>query len=581
MLKFSKRFFEPVFLNPKINLLSLVEATVSAIGFDLIPLFSIPLVITLVTEKRQEEIVLLSLALLFLYSILWTINTFIRKWDLAARHLYNIDLENKYRINFILKDNLAFEKFGTGKVQSIFNRGMYAWTDAVWQIVYQIPKTIIAIISGIYFSYLLGKGYMLFFGAMVFLSSLGYVYFRNKRLKYEVEINDLEDVKNSDSTRIFMSRSEIIFSGREKTELKRINKNNLQQYKSDSVSAKYEFLSDLSISGFVYSLPFCTLLIMIKTGAFVGVETAVLISFIYFTGRLSNFLYSALWIVRQVYDKYPQIKKFWDFVDEVPQIKNYESGAEFVHTGGEIVLEDVSFKYGDESKENILENFSFKIKAGEKIALVGKSGSGKTTLAKLISGYMATTSGKVLVDGQNMSDLSLKSYYKYLGYLTQEPMVFDGTIKENLLYAVQWKGTEKGDFTKEIKNALQKANCDFVFKMGKGVETQIGEKGVRLSGGERQRLAIAKLFLKNPEIIILDEPTSALDSFSEEKISEALEELFKGRTTIIIAHRLQTVKKADRILVLEGGKIVEEGSHEVLVSKGGVYAQMLAMQSGF
>ncbi len=128
---------------------------------------------------------------------------------------------------------------------------------------------------------------------------------------------------------------------------------------------------------------------------------------------------------------------------------------------------------------------------------------------------------------------------------------------------------------------MKKAQCDFVFSMKKGIETEIGEKGIRLSGGERQRLAIAKLFLKNPEIIILDEPTSALDSFSEDKISKALEELFKGRTTIIIAHRLQTVKKADRILVIENGKIVEEGTHAELIQRNGIYNDMLNMQSGF
>jgi ABC-type multidrug transport system fused ATPase/permease subunit len=156
-------------------------------------------------------------------------------------------------------------------------------------------------------------------------------------------------------------------------------------------------------------------------------------------------------------------------------------------------------------------------------------------------------------------------------------MVFDGTIRENLLYGVG--GREIDD--NEINQALQKAQCDFIFNTKEGLETQIGEKGIRLSGGERQRLAIAKLLLKNPEIIVLDEPTSALDSFSEDVITKAMEELFKGRTVIIIAHRLQTVKRADTILVLEKGKMVEQGTHKELIDKGGEYAKMLEMQSGF
>jgi ABC-type multidrug transport system fused ATPase/permease subunit len=231
-------------------------------------------------------------------------------------------------------------------------------------------------------------------------------------------------------------------------------------------------------------------------------------------------------------------------------------------------------------EKDILKNFNLTIKGGEKVALVGKSGSGKTTIAKLISGYMNPASGTVLVDGQDLSEVSLKSYYKYIGYLTQEPMVFDGSIKENLLYAVS--GEDLRNLTEEnVWEALRKANCDFIEKMKDKLETQIGEKGIRLSGGERQRLAVAKLFLKNPEIIILDEPTSALDSFSEDLITKALDELFKGRTVIIIAHRLQTVKRADRILVIEEGEIVEEGKHDELVAKGGAYANMLELQSGF
>lgn len=244
----------------------------------------------------------------------------------------------------------------------------------------------------------------------------------------------------------------------------------------------------------------------------------------------------------------------------------------------DIQTENEALKNGD--GKMVLKDFSLKIKAGSKVALVGRSGSGKTTIAKLISGYMRPTAGQVLVDGQDLAQVSLKSYYKYIGYLTQEPMVFDGSVRENLLYAVSEEDLPK--ITEEkIGEVLELAQCDFILNMKDGLETQIGEKGIRLSGGERQRLAIAKLFLKNPEIIILDEPTSALDSFSEEAVTKAMENLFKGRTVIIIAHRLQTVKKADEIIVLEDGVIKERGTHDELITKGGHYAKMLEMQSGF
>ncbi len=248
----------------------------------------------------------------------------------------------------------------------------------------------------------------------------------------------------------------------------------------------------------------------------------------------------------------------------------YEKGEKFVQKNISIIFDNVSLAYDD---KKVLENFSLLIPHGKKIALVGKSGSGKTTIAKLVSGYMYPDSGKVYVDEQDITLLSLKSYYKHIGYLTQEPMIFDGSIKENLMYALT--DAQVGDSV--LWDALKSAQCEFVTDLS----TQIGEKGIRLSGGERQRLAIAKLMLKNPEIIILDEPTSALDSFSEEKITKALDELFKGRTVIIIAHRLQTIKKADKILVIEEGKIIEEGKHDDLIAKKGTYFKMVELQSGF
>lgn len=180
------------------------------------------------------------------------------------------------------------------------------------------------------------------------------------------------------------------------------------------------------------------------------------------------------------------------------------------------------------------------------------------------------------VDGFDLRTVNLSTFYSNIGYLTQDPQIFDGTIRENLLQGKTAHAPES-----DITEALRKAQCEFIFDLPEGLETEIGERGVKLSGGQKQRLAIAKIFLKNPHIILLDEPTSALDSFSEEKISQAFHNLFEGRTVLIIAHRLQTVKEADIILVLEGGKVVEEGRHAELVEKGGIYAKMLELQSGF
>lgn len=240
---------------------------------------------------------------------------------------------------------------------------------------------------------------------------------------------------------------------------------------------------------------------------------------------------------------------------------------------------------------------------------------------KMLAWYLEPSSGKIVIDGEDFSEISLRSYYRHIWYLTQEPSVFDATIRENLMSAIsrdasltfRSKKDEKSisllhlasnhspkrrkehrsDFDsfpsplegewedEKLIEALTLAHCDFVFSLEKGMDTEIGERGVRLSGGQKQRLAIAKIFLKDPEIILLDEPTSALDSFSEEAITLALDSLFEWRTVIIIAHRLQTVKKADDIIVMEEGKVVERWNHETLVSHGGIYAKMLELQSGF
>lgn len=188
---------------------------------------------------------------------------------------------------------------------------------------------------------------------------------------------------------------------------------------------------------------------------------------------------------------------------------------------------------------------------------------------KLIAGFLHADGGSIQIDGQSLptaqnlnTAVSLSSYYHHVGYLTQEPSVFDGTIYENLTYALDYEPTQD-----QLEKAIRQAQCQFVYEFENGLQTEIGEKGVKLSGGQRQRLAIAKIFLKDPQILLLDEPTSALDSISEELIREVLDTLFVGRTVIIIAHRLQTVKQADDILVIDDGMILERGNHNSLIKQ--------------
>ena len=239
---------------------------------------------------------------------------------------------------------------------------------------------------------------------------------------------------------------------------------------------------------------------------------------------------------------------------------------------GDIEFDDVSFSY-EEGKE-VLHNINFKASAGSVTALVGSSGSGKSTIAGLSATFLNPKSGKVTIDNQDLSKVKLNSYRQYLGVVLQDEFLFEGTIKENIMFP-RPNATET-----ELQNAVKAAYVnEFTDRFEDGLETLIGERGVKLSGGQRQRLAIARAILANPKIIILDEATSNLDTESETLIQKSLNELVKDRTTIVIAHRLSTIRKADQILVIEAGRIVERGTHDDLISLEGRYYDLYTYQA--
>lgn len=238
---------------------------------------------------------------------------------------------------------------------------------------------------------------------------------------------------------------------------------------------------------------------------------------------------------------------------------------------GNIEYEDVSFSY-EEDKE-VLHNISFKAPAGSVTALVGSSGSGKSTIASLAATFLSPDSGKVTLDGQDLSQVNLSSYRQHLGVVLQDDFLYEGTIRENILFA------NPSATNTQITEAVKGAYVDeFTDRFDEGLETVIGERGVKLSGGQKQRISIARALLANPKVIILDEATSNLDTESEAFIQKSLNELMKNRTTFVIAHRLSTIQKADQILVIEDGRIAEQGKHEELMDKEGRYHQLYTVQ---
>ncbi|MDR1012973.1 MAG: ATP-binding cassette domain-containing protein, partial [Lactobacillales bacterium] len=265
-------------------------------------------------------------------------------------------------------------------------------------------------------------------------------------------------------------------------------------------------------------------------------------------------------------------KRFINVMEIKPDIVDIDGAEELKNILGDIQFKNVVFKYKNGHK-NVLENLTLKIKPKEYIALVGSSGVGKSTLCNLLPRFYDVTSGAILIDGHNVKDVTLKSLRENIGHVQQDTYLFAGTIRENIAYG-KFDATEE-----EIINAAKNAYAhDFIMEFSKGYDTDIGQRGIKLSGGQKQRLSIARVFLKNPQILILDEATSALDNESEKFIQKSLENLSTTRTTLVIAHRLSTIKKAERILVMNHKGIVEEGNHKEFLKKGGVYTELYNMQ---
>ena len=301
-------------------------------------------------------------------------------------------------------------------------------------------------------------------------------------------------------------------------------------------------------------------------------SAADLVTFLLYINNFTEPVKKLVNFTEQFQNGYSGYERFVEIMNIAPDIKDKEDAKSLDRVQGEIQFEDVSFHYS-ENKENVLSHVNLDVKPGEYVALVGSSGAGKTTLWSLIPRFYDVTGGAVRLDGIDIRDVKLKDLRRQIGIVQQDVYLFAGTILENIRYGKP-EATDE-----EVVNAAMAANAhEFIMSLPEGYNTDIGQRGVKLSGGQKQRLSIARVFLKNPPVLIFDEATSALDNESEKIVQHSLELLAKDRTTFVIAHRLSTIRNAERILVLTEDGIAEEGTHESLLAQGGIYAGLYNMQ---
>lgn len=301
-------------------------------------------------------------------------------------------------------------------------------------------------------------------------------------------------------------------------------------------------------------------------------SAADLVTFLLYINNFTEPVKKLVNFTEQFQNGYSGYERFVEIMNIAPDIKDKEDAKSLDRVQGEIQFEDVSFHYS-ENKENVLSHVNLDVKPGEYVALVGSSGAGKTTLCSLIPRFYDVTGGAVRLDGIDIRDVKLKDLRRQIGIVQQDVYLFAGTILENIRYGKP-EATDE-----EVVNAAMAANAhEFIMRLPEGYNTDIGQRGVKLSGGQKQRLSIARVFLKNPPVLIFDEATSALDNESEKIVQHSLELLAKDRTTFVIAHRLSTIRNAERILVLTEDGIAEEGTHESLLAQGGIYAGLYNMQ---
>lgn len=462
----------------------------------------------------------------------------------------------------------------TGSIVQRVNRFTRAFERLTDRFLFNVIPTAVQIIVIISILFFINSTIAFIFLGWLMAILIFNFFFSKWKIKYDIKVAEVDSKTTGRLSDAITNQNTIqLFSGakKESTEFKKITE---EQYKKTRFSWNIDAILDGFQAFSIFLIEFLVFYFAIKywqSGMItVGFFVAVQIYIIELAGKMWDFSR----IIKDAYQSYADSKEMVEILLLPHEIEDKPTAKDFIASKGEICFEDIKFSFN--KTREILKGVNLIIKPGEKVALVGPSGAGKTTFVKLLLRLHSPDSGRILIDGSDISEITQKSLRKNIAMVPQDPILFHRTLLENIGYG------KEGATEEEIKEASSLAHCDdFIKDLPLGAQTYVGERGIKLSGGERQRVSIARAILKSAPILILDEATSSLDSRSEMLIQDALSHLMQNKTTIVIAHRLSTIQKMDRIIVIDEGKIVEQGSHkELLTKRNSLYKKLWELQAG-
>ncbi len=546
----------------------------------------LPMIVREITGAATENIALLTIDLIakcgILYLILRVIDTAASYYMSTVGHIMGTKIETDMRRDlFSHLQKLSFSYYDNTKIGSLMSRITNDLFD-VTEFAHHCPEEFfiagIKIIGSFIVLCTMSVPLTLIVFAVVPIMIAVMIFFRRRMKKNfsesRVHIGELNSQIEDSLLGIRVVKS----FAREELEKNKFEKGNKRFL--DLKTERYKIMGSFNAAtrfcdGMMYIVVVIigALFLLLPADDPAGISAADYVAYLMYVSMLLNAIRRIVEFAEQFQQGMSGIERFQEIMDTDPDITDAPAATVLEKAKGDLEFRDVSFRYETENR-NVLTHLDLKVKAGESIALVGPSGGGKTTLCSLIPRFYDTTSGTILIDGIDIKSVTIRSLRENIGVVQQDVYLFSGSVRENIAYG------KPGATEDEIMEAAKLAGAhDFISSLPEGYHTYVGERGVKLSGGQKQRISIARLFLKNPPILILDEATSALDNESEKLVQESLEKLAHGRTTFTIAHRLTTIKNADRILVLTENGIEESGTHRELMSKGGLYSELYKLYS--